>query len=435
MHLSSLPRILLLVGLVGCSRTEDRPVIENRLRRAEEAAVQEHVTGATVSTASAPSAAASDEAQALAALGYMDEGEALDGQRQTGAAQLDAARTAGGINVFTVGARAGALAIDMTGTEVHRWDFALTDAWPGLSHPEIKPETVPWRRVVPLENGDLVGIWSGYGIARITADSTLVWGHWLPVHHDLHVEPDGSIVALVARKRDRPDLYPEPLIDDALVWLSPDGFPTREISLLDAFERYEGWASIWDNRSVKDSNDVFHSNTVTVLDKDYTNLHPSFTKGRVLTSMRHLSAVALVDPDTETVVWALQGPFSHQHDPQLADDGLWIFDNRGGRPKTSRMLRLDAAGDILWKWTGDEQHRFFSKTCGHAQQLSNGNLLVVSSEQGAVFEVTPEKDVVWRYNVPFESQGKRGGRRVMRLFSFERLETVAPGWLRGPEPG
>lgn len=429
--------ILPLLLVFACSWTaeDDKTVIENRLRRASEVSVQEHVTGDTITPGAAPSQAASDEAQALAALGYVDEGEEVTVDRKRGTAELDATQAAGGLNVYTVGARAGAVAVNMEGEVVHRWDFAITDAWPGFSHPEVKPDRVPWRRVVPLDNGDLVGIWSGFGLARITAGSELVWGHWLPVHHDLHVGADGSVVTLVARERAVPELHPGTLIDDALVWLSPEGYPQRELSLIDAFRAYEGWQEIWDKRPVTDSTDIFHTNTVHVLDRDYPEFHPAFRAGHVLTSMRHLNAVALVDPLAERVVWAMQGPFSHQHDPQMAADGLWVFDNRGGRPMTSRMLKLSASGDILWRWAGDDEHRFYTKTCGHAQQLSNGNLMVVSSEQGVAYELTPDQQVVWSYHVPDEINGQRGKKRVSRFFAFERVEQAEGAeWLSPPAP-
>jgi hypothetical protein len=425
----------IIVLLAGCwGEPDKRSVIANQTRRAAEVDVQTHVTGDQPASAAptAPSAMDAEQAAALAALGYIDEGELAVEGRPQGTAELDAERSAGGINVYTMGGRSGAVAVDMTGAEVHRWDFAIPDAWPGFSHPEVEPDSVPWRRAQVLPGGDLIGLWSGYGIVRITASSELVWGHWLPVHHDLHVNDDGSLVVLTTKFTDRPDLYPSPVAEEHLTWMSAEGHPTRSVSLLQAFERYPQWPAIWENRPVKDSEDIFHANTVYVLESDYSHIHPAFTTGRVLTSMRHLDAIALIDPETETVVWARQGGFKRQHDPQLDDDGLWIFDNQGAGGKTSRMIKIDPRnGTILREWKGDEGHRLWSRTCGHAQQLSNDNLLVVSSEQGVVYELTGDDEVVWSYHVPDEIAAE-DGQRVARFFEFQRIEPTADlSWLRG----
>ena len=46
--------------------------------------------------------------------------------------------------------------------------------------------------------------------------------------------------------------------------------------------------------------------------------------------MRHMDTIAMMDPDKGSVVWAAQGPWRSQHDPQFLDNGhLLIFDNFG----------------------------------------------------------------------------------------------------------
>lgn len=424
-----------LCWLMGCGTGEQKPrsVIAQQARRATEVNVQSHVSGDQPSAA-APSTAEMDQALALAALGYIDEGDVVEEGHPTGVVEADTQRVSAGVNVYTLGGQSGAVAVDMDGTVVHRWDFSIGDAWPSFQHPEVNTENVPWRRVSVLDNGDLIGVWSGYGIVRITAASELVWGHWLPVHHDLHVFDDGRVLTLSTAFFERPDLHPGTLAVDSLQWLSADGFPTHSISLLDAFEKYSGWDDIWQNRPVKDNDDIFHTNTVYVLERDYQSVHPAFRKGRVLTSMRHLNAIALVDPETSSVVWAHQGTFARQHDPQMAPDGsIWVFDNQGAA-NTSRMLRLDpSTGDILSQWRGSTAHSFYTRTCGHAQQLGNGNLLVVSAEQGKVMEVSPDQQVVWSYHAPATLTGRDGQQRVARFFSFERLSPAEQlPWLQPP---
>lgn len=443
MRLPTLPLLLLSACAAPCggpqpAADDDRSVIERRLARAETAGVQAHVTAETVSTDAAPSTDDADQAAALAALGYLDEGEEVTGVHKQGTDVHRAEASSEGLNAFTMGARPGAVLVDMTGAEVHRWDFAITDAWPGLDHPEMIPEKIPWRRIQVLENGDLIGIWSGYGLARITADARLIWGHWLPVHHDLHVYPDGRVVTLTAHPVDRPALSAEPVIDDRLTWLSADGYPERSVSVLDALMAHPDWDRLWAGRTDRDTNDVLHTNTVFVLEEDHADAHPAFTAGRVLVSMRALSALALIDPTSGEAVWVHTGPYVRQHDPQVTADGkLWVFDNQGAGKKRSRMLRYDlATNKIEWRWTGTPDHRFFTRTCGHAQPLQGGNLLVTSSEQGVAYEVTPEGEVVWSYHVPQALVESRGAKRVRRFFAFQRLPASwALDWIAGADPG
>ncbi|MEC8423071.1 MAG: arylsulfotransferase family protein, partial [Myxococcota bacterium] len=336
---------MLLLAMVACDGDlPSRPgvpgsVVERQLASRAAVQVQAHVTGDSIGQGSVPAALGDDEVAALAALGYMDEGEELLGTPTTGTGTHDAERTASGWNFYSLGGQPEARLIDMDGVEVHRWRFAIADAWPGLDHPDIREEKTPWRRAQLLENGDVIGIWSGFGIVRIDADSRLQWAHWLPVHHDLHVYPDGRILTLTAHTAARPTLSDEPIVEDRLTWLSADGYPERSVSVLDGLMAHPAWNRLWRKRTDRETNDVLHTNTVFVLERDHTDIHPAFVAGRVLVSMRALSALALLDPDSGEVVWVHRGRYRRQHDPQLTPDGrLWVFDNQGAGPNRSRML-------------------------------------------------------------------------------------------------
>ena len=53
-----------------------------------------------------------------------------------------------------------------------------------------------------------------------------------------------------------------------------------------------------------------------------------------------------------------------------------------------------------WKYTGTEEHPFYSEHSGAAQRLGNGNTLITESQNGRAFEVTAEGDIVWEYLNP-----------------------------------
>lgn len=62
----------------------------------------------------------------------------------------------------------------------------------------------------------------------------------------------------------------------------------------------------------------------------------------------------------------------------------------------------------LWSYTAPNRPEFFSWFISGAQRLPNGNTLINSGAQGVVFEVTPEKEVVWRFANPFKNTPPAG---------------------------
>ncbi|MCP4454322.1 MAG: arylsulfotransferase, partial [Planctomycetes bacterium] len=50
-----------------------------------------------------------------------------------------------------------------------------------------------------------------------------------------------------------------------------------------------------------------------------------------------------------------------------------------------------------WIYTDKNKPDFFSQNISGAQRLPNGNTLICSGAAGTIFEVSPEKDVVWKY--------------------------------------
>ncbi|MFO8049161.1 MAG: arylsulfotransferase family protein, partial [Desulfosudaceae bacterium] len=63
---------------------------------------------------------------------------------------------------------------------------------------------------------------------------------------------------------------------------------------------------------------------------------------------------------------------------------------------------------------------FVSLTCGSQQRLPNGNYLVTESNGGTIYEVTPDKEVVWKYvNTMFDGESIGGVYGAMRFTSDE----------------
>jgi len=57
----------------------------------------------------------------------------------------------------------------------------------------------------------------------------------------------------------------------------------------------------------------------------------------------------------------------------------------------------------IWSYAPPKKTDFYSMLISGANRLKNGNTLICSGMSGTIFEVTPEKEVVWRYTNPVKS--------------------------------
>lgn len=76
-----------------------------------------------------------------------------------------------------------------------------------------------------------------------------------------------------------------------------------------------------------------------------------------------------------------------------------------------------------WSLGSPDESKFFSMLISGAQRLPNGNTFVCSGNQGTLFEVTPDGQVVWLYKHPGAGFGGFGG--------FGRPGQLVPGFLQG----
>ena len=201
--------------------------------------------------------------------------------------------------------------------------------------------------------------------------------------------------------------------------LSPDGEEQRRISMIDALKGSE-FEEDWSQR-IHLGGDLFHTNSIEILDGRLADKNPAFRAGNILLSMLLLDLVCIVDPDEGRVVWGKVGPYELQHDPQELDNGLvMIFDNQGAGPEASRILEMDpATWETVWSYEGTEEEPFFSQTCGLAQRLPNGNTLITESDFGRAFEVTRGGDVVWEFYNPHRAG--ENDRYIATLMEVVRL--------------
>ena len=365
----------------------------------------------------------------------------------------DSERAYQGYTLYTSMHDSASTLIDMEGRVVHEWRKPFREVWedpPHVSSP-VDTSLIYWAGSRLLPDGDLLAYYAadsdtpyGYGMVRLDRNSNVEWRYPNRVHHDVDVQSNGSIYALIHRMR---DLEAEPIselpvreslvLEDLVVRLSADGEELERISLLEAFASSPEFRPILEHWFEAGSDwDVLHTNNVERISADFAEHHDFARPGQLLFSFRTLHALAILDPETRQIVWAQRGPWIHQHDPDPLPNGhILIFDNKGymGEGGPSKLVEYNpSTRKVAWRYTGDNTYPFATGTRGTQTILPNGNVLVVESNTGRIFEITREGDVVWEFINPVRTS-QNGvsyiatiGHRVQRM-PAEELDFTPDG--------
>ena len=112
-------------------------------------------------------------------------------------------------------------------------------------------------------------------------------------------------------------------------------------------------------------------------------------------SLRNLDTIVKVDRATGVVDWTVgpngtnppDDPTDGQHGLDVLGDELLVFDNGSSGSRAVRYLLTEGAATLIWEYHHGALSSF---VMGDAQQLDNGNHLVVFSTSSTVDEVSPE---------------------------------------------
>ena len=140
--------------------------------------------------------------------------------------------------------------MDMQGKVVHRWHLNFSALWDdsaAVKRPR-GDDFIHIEKAQVLPNGDLIALYTaigdtpwGYGIAKLNAQSQVIWKYLGHAHHDFAVDDAGNVHVLTQEvvETDLPGFahLPKPRIDDFLVTLSPDGKERASVPLMDAVRR------------------------------------------------------------------------------------------------------------------------------------------------------------------------------------------------------
>jgi hypothetical protein len=339
-----------------------------------------------------------------------------------GASDFDPAVAAPGMTLIPHydGERFVADLIGLDGKVLHSWRTSFSEVWgenPGHIQFAADDSVIEWHGTHLYPDGSLLLNFEGQlfpfggGLVKLDKDSKVVWKLPRNTHHMVMVAEDGTI--WVPSLNYRPNGMPEfpglePwFYEDTILKVSPDGEVLDEISLLLAMRSMPGLVS-----PRGDSYDPTHLNDIELVTPELAAVFPMLKEGDLVVSLRNVSAVAAINPQTRKAHWAMAGLFRRQHDPDLLPNGhVMLFDNLGGDPACgrTRILELDPVTQAeAWRYDGCTRgERFYSEAWGEQQALPNGNVLITESFAGRVFEVNRAGDIVWSWvNHVGEQDGK-----------------------------
>ena len=214
-----------------------------------------------------------------------------------------------------------------------------------------------------------------------------------------------------------------------------------------------------------------HMDSISELGENqwYDNGDNRFNPHNIIICSRHANFIAIIERSSGKIVWRVGpdysrktvegqklGPIIGPHQAHIIPKGLpgagniLVFDNGGfagygilGLPCRyirlySRVIEFNPVTyDILWEYEKKDgpivqkdgnDSRFFSLLIGSAQRLPNGNTLICDGNQERIFEVTPEKNIVWEYDY-------LGGLGKYVIKDIYRAYRVPPEWVPGNPAG
>jgi hypothetical protein len=162
-----------------------------------------------------------------------------------------------------------------------------------------------------------------------------------------------------------------------------------------------------------------HANTVCPL-----------PNGDYIINYRVFNLFMVIDRQTKKIKYELGDiEWGHEHDVQLLENGNYLlYANGYHSPKIaiSRVLEIDPkTEEVVWEYRGAPALTFFSPHISGCQRLASGNTLICEGGVGRIFEVTPEKEIVWEYISPFTTHSPELG-EVNSVFRAYRYAADSP---------
>lgn len=305
--------------------------------------------------------------------------------------------------------------VSFEGEIIHKWNVDWYSIWPDAEHlPQyLQPKGKPGTHIHGsklMDNGDIVFNFENLGLVRLNACGETVFKLPYLTHHAINVDDNGHFwlpgrVDYVTSLSDFPNYIP-PFKDDTVIEVTNDGHLVREISVMKLLND-NGYAGLMylaaaGTKETYVSGDVYHMNDVEVFPSHLNQ--GVFRHGDIMVSLRNINTVFIFNKDTLKIRYLTTGKFVRQHDPDFIDGNtISVYDNNHIAPDdfghNSRIVLVNAdTNEVSTYFEGNDEVPFYSHKMGKHQWLENGNLLVLESMNGRVFELSKEKGIVWEYN-------------------------------------
>jgi len=272
--------------------------------------------------------------------------------------------------------------------------------------PDLDWEQLMIVRALRSHSGDWIAYHAGIGyggggpeptlesrVVRVGVDGSEQEVLAIPgAHHDLFEHADGSYAILT---HDWRTVDGESIQGDRLAEVAADGSERTVWSVWDHFEFNPdlgyapdlGWS---------------HANAV-----NYDKAEDAY-----YVSLHNLDCIVKIDRRNGEQLWVLGGResdfalpdddktlFQRQHQFELLDGGILVFDNGLSENQDSRAVEYaldEGSGRAELRWEYHLDPPRYNVALGDVRRLPNGNTLVTWCALGQIDEVTPDGDVVWR---------------------------------------
>lgn len=338
--------------------------------------------------------------------------------RARGVYHLSERKVAPGLNLVQLRQEQKAHLVDHRGRIRHTWELSKSKSQDG------------WHAVEASRDRGLFVVLEDKSLTKLSSDSKIEWKVKDGFHHDLCEVSTGEIFALV--RRPKTIAFREhtvPVLKEYVVKISSGGrrLDERDIHLL--FEdliQEQQWKAAENfhraNPKILPSEDspldLLHLNALESIDLAPFNRTGT---GWVLSS-KLLNMLLVTDRDFQERIWYWgAGTLLYPHDPNPTAAGkILVFDNGNYETRPySRIIEVDPRNNtVSWSLDRIGGKRFFSQSKSSVHELSNGSILIGSSHELRVVEITRSGEILWDYYHP----SRIGSSTALALTKARRID-------------
>ena len=255
-----------------------------------------------------------------------------------------------------------------------------------------------------LDDGSLVFNAKRGPLVKVDSCGSLVWAINRFFHHSIEMDDKGNFVTCCVLPGNGPARHP--IRDDSFAVVSPDGKIISEYSVTEMLLN-NGYDWLVYGIGQFETDRIHLNDAQPILEnKGIAQV------GDVALSIRNLSTVALVEPESGKIKWLKTGPWMNQHDINLLGDGHYsIFGNDvvrkilNGR-KSNRFVNEGRSEIYIYDQANDrvtrpyasimdrERIRTFSE--GKLDILANGDAFIEEQNFARLLRIS-EDQVRWEY--------------------------------------